>query len=481
MLRNSFLFILFVITFIPSLIHSQVNADSTKIFNDSIPEIILDTNKTDTAELNFQLLVASEKGDTNKVIQLLMQGANINTKTTYYGITPLMYASQKGYLGIVEILLYNGANLNETNRYGETALMGAVKFDKIDEAELLIRYGADINLLNKDSVSALMFAVTFDYYIMSDMLIFYGGDVNQIGKHKTTSLFLASYYGNFDIVKLLIEKGAYVNHKEQEKFTPLIAAAQNGHFEVVKLLVENKSDINHKTQDSISALGLAISNRNYEIAMYLLSKGASANESYNDKKSPIKFSFDDFNHEIIKPLKNNGAKTNILPYFNSVSIGLGFNWNFNDFMLGGNLGINDVKYGLGVNFSFESRIKRKPILFDYNNMKFQLREMRSLSSLSVSKKFFIKPEANKQKGIIIGVKEAYTIGSYKGTSWDVENKFLTIPFIGVFTQNKDVGIRICYEYVDFDTYKVSPHRINIIFEGLIKSRRTNRNKNIYWL
>lgn len=473
--------ILFIFTLTSSLVNAQVNPDSMKFSNDSIPEIITDTNKTDTSELNFQLLVAAEKGDTNEVIKLLMQGANINTKSSYYGITPLMYASQKAYLGIVDLLLYNGANVNETNRYGETALMGAVKFDKVDEAELLIRYGAEINTLNKDSVSALMFAVTYDYYIMSDMLIFYGAEINQIGKHKATSLILASYFGNLDIAQLLLNKGADVNHKEVEKFTPLIVAAQNGFFEIVKLLVENNADINIKTQDSISALGLSISNNHNEISKYLISKGGRVDESYSDNSTLMKLALDNYNGEIIKILKSKGAKTNILPYFNSASVGLGFNWNFQDFMLGGNFCFNEVKYGLGINFAYESRIMRKPILLESNNIYYQLREMRSLASVNVSKKFFINPQLNKQKGIIVGIKEAYTFGSYKGTKWDVDNKFLTIPFVGIFTQNKDVGIKIYYEYLDFDTYKVSPHRINIVFEGIINKSRKDRNKNIYWL
>ena len=44
------------------------------------------------------------EGNEKNVLMLLKAGADVNT-STYEGITPLMYASQGGYLSIVKILI----------------------------------------------------------------------------------------------------------------------------------------------------------------------------------------------------------------------------------------------------------------------------------------------------------------------------------------------------------------------------------------
>jgi ankyrin repeat protein len=60
-------------------------------------------------------------------------------------VTPLSWAAFVGEVGIAELLIQSGADVNATNRDRGTALHGAAFFGKVEVAELLIGKGADTN------------------------------------------------------------------------------------------------------------------------------------------------------------------------------------------------------------------------------------------------------------------------------------------------------------------------------------------------
>ena len=105
-------------------------------------------NDKDSYGWNF-LMWASRKGDLDIVKLLLDMGANIDDKDNT-GSTSLMFACYSGYFDIVKLLLERGANVNLTNNVGDTALHNACKYkpDILIIKELL-NYGADPNITNK--------------------------------------------------------------------------------------------------------------------------------------------------------------------------------------------------------------------------------------------------------------------------------------------------------------------------------------------
>jgi ankyrin repeat protein len=62
-----------------------------------------------------------------------------------YGRTPLMWASEKGHTGIVNVLLKKGVNIHEKDQQGWTSLMAASQGGHPEIVELLIEKGADLN------------------------------------------------------------------------------------------------------------------------------------------------------------------------------------------------------------------------------------------------------------------------------------------------------------------------------------------------
>jgi ankyrin repeat protein len=90
---------------------------------------------------------AASKGHEDMVAWLLSQGAQADTRDSV-GITPLMYASRGGYVGVVRMLLKHmeGKGVEMTDLQGWTALHHAATRCKGDVARLLLLCGADPSL-----------------------------------------------------------------------------------------------------------------------------------------------------------------------------------------------------------------------------------------------------------------------------------------------------------------------------------------------
>lgn len=69
------------------------------------------------SDVNSDLLQAVKSGDQSKVQHLISQGANVNTRDTRHGLTPLHLAASTGNLEIARTLIMNGAEVNALDNY----------------------------------------------------------------------------------------------------------------------------------------------------------------------------------------------------------------------------------------------------------------------------------------------------------------------------------------------------------------------------
>lgn len=161
--------------------------------------------------LNEQLLVAVQNADTEKLIQLIEEGANVNIRNIY-DETPLMLAVQYGFNEVVEVLIENGANVNAQSNFkiGRTALMFAVEHANTDIVLLLLKKGADINVHTKYGDTALSYSLKQNHYEIPAFLITKGADVNFQNERGETALFITAENGRSSLFKLLLEYGAII-------------------------------------------------------------------------------------------------------------------------------------------------------------------------------------------------------------------------------------------------------------------------------
>ena len=154
----------------------------------------------------------------------------------------------------IEVLIQQGAYLEQINLYGETALMFASKEGRKETVQLLLDRGADVNQKGWFGWTALMIAVERGQEEIVEMLLDRGADVNPKDSNGMTALMWAAYHGRKEIAQMLLEKGADVNQEDCNGMTALMRASKNGDKEVVEVLLEGGADVHQKDNDGETAL-----------------------------------------------------------------------------------------------------------------------------------------------------------------------------------------------------------------------------------
>ena len=132
------------------------------------------------------LVEASEKGDLNKVQQLLDSGADLNVED-YANHTALYHAAEKGHFNIAKLLLEKGAKVNHES--GDSALLWACHYGHVDIVKLLIENGANVNAKRSmDDSTPLSFAVHRNHKEIVELLLEKGADTNVANQHGETAL-----------------------------------------------------------------------------------------------------------------------------------------------------------------------------------------------------------------------------------------------------------------------------------------------------
>ncbi|TAL27885.1 MAG: ankyrin repeat domain-containing protein [Alphaproteobacteria bacterium] len=104
------------------------------------------------------------------------------------GATPLMAAAKRGYLTMVEDLLYGSAEVNASDAVGCTALMLAAMQNKFNIVRLLVEKGADLEMKTVIGATALVFT-TYDNAVESArILLAAGADTGVLEDHHCTAM-----------------------------------------------------------------------------------------------------------------------------------------------------------------------------------------------------------------------------------------------------------------------------------------------------
>ncbi|UCH14696.1 MAG: ankyrin repeat domain-containing protein [Bacteroidales bacterium] len=457
------------------------SVDTTKIDTSAINQAVIDRTVIDTSlyisgDNDHNLLIATDLGYADEVLRLLNKGADINA-STWEGITPLMYAVQNQDTGMVRILVLNDADTDKKPVNGIPALINAVITNNMQIAEYLIRKGADINISDNSGNTPLMYGAAYGYFDMSDMLIYYEADLNKKNNSGTDALMIAAYYGDYDIAYRLVEEGANINSKDYKGYSAILCASQNGHSEVIELLIDNGANINTKTYNGYSPVAVAVEYQDLELLKFLVDKGADVNERISFSENPVSLASEYKDKSMKKFLLENKGRRNLWPAFNQYALDFNLSWNFDDFMTGMKFGLHDKKYNVAVNTGFSIRPWAIRVLEkESGELSYQYWERRISLILGMDKRFnIINPGGKSVFGILLGMNEMYTFGSYRGSLSNPEDKLIFVPRSGIFWSSDHFEIDFNYEYLDYGLYKVNPNRFNISFIFKI-----NRKKNNYF-
>lgn len=247
-------------------------------FNQIIMEspLILAVNKPEILKVLVEygvkpidLLEAVIIGDTDSIMRYIHDGADVNQGEI---LTPLMAAADSGNVGIMKLLLNNGADVGKANRIGLTPLMVAAGKGNLDAVKELIAVGAKVdNTGRMYKFSALSAAAANGHCEIINELVKAGADVNMNSAGGVDVLTVATSSGKLESVKLLIALGGKPNYEA------LSRAVSKKHYDAVEYLLNLGMDVNEKDRNGATYLESAVVVGDAEMVKLLLAHGADVN------------------------------------------------------------------------------------------------------------------------------------------------------------------------------------------------------------
>jgi len=233
---------------------------------------------------------------------------DINQQEEITESSTLHFASFYNCLPIVKLLVSKGANLNLINKSGLTPLMWAIEKGHTAIAKFLLSSGADITISDTQGFTALHKAVLNGNTEVLSAIISASKNVsefkiNAFSGQGLTALHQAAYHGNIRALRILCDHGADVNLAATNKTTALHMAASRNQTEVVRVLLEYNANFDAQDAHIRTPLHYACIFGHSEVAQILHDAGASHSVADFQNQSPLSISERDGMDELIQILQ----------------------------------------------------------------------------------------------------------------------------------------------------------------------------------
>lgn len=196
---------------------------------------------------NLPLLIFAIYGRNTSIVQLLIDGgADIHVKGTFNEST-LFAAIDAELPSIAKVLIKKGVDVNwKSCKKGKSknslfALSAAIEVGDFELVELLVQNGANVNEMDQDLVPLIWKALQNDRFDICKLLLQHGADIDILSTEENmerTSLIWAVSCENMEAVKFLVQHGADIE-KTDDCFgaTPFLWAVSENKLEIAKYLV----------------------------------------------------------------------------------------------------------------------------------------------------------------------------------------------------------------------------------------------------
>ncbi|XP_055853420.1 ankyrin-1-like [Episyrphus balteatus] len=229
---------------------------------------------------------------------LLINGANVNAKTTKNRLTALHIACVKQFINVVEVLLEFQADVDCVAK-GFTPLHIAAEKGNSTIIEMLVKHNMNIvNSKQENGDTALHIAAKKGHQNALEILLKNGADVNLKNNKHETALHLAAKGSKNEIVSILLDHMSPIDSKNIYGNTPLHIAVESAKTDNIHVLLNFGSDINILNNKHCTAIDLAKSLRYNGFARY----GDYDDEEGYERYVNIQESFYDEKNRILRTL-----------------------------------------------------------------------------------------------------------------------------------------------------------------------------------
>ncbi|PQE27750.1 ankyrin repeat protein [Rutstroemia sp. NJR-2017a BVV2] len=232
----------------------------------------------------------------------------------------LPYAAQSGNRQLVEDILIQGAQINDTTSSGMSCLE-LVDMNDLPMVQYLLGCGANPNHPATDLVPPLHRAAISGNLAAVKLLLDHGAQIGRIsGRPGSQGLIVrdAVLGGNIAVVEEMLKADAAPNlWINKNCATALQLASSLGSIDIVRLLLSYNADINappgcapeEDWTDSVTVLTGALRSRNMQLVSYLLDQGADVNNprAEHEAPSPLQVCIRFFDYEMMVQLLTRGA------------------------------------------------------------------------------------------------------------------------------------------------------------------------------
>jgi ankyrin repeat protein len=211
---------------------------------------------------------------------LVEKGANVQAALVKNELTPLMYATQLGFIPLMEYFVKSGADVEAKAADNTNALAIAIQRNSVDLVDTLLKLGASPDGLFNSQQTPLQAALKQGNIRIAVRLLKSGADPNlYAANHRILPLSMAISSMNVDLVSAFLKAGADPNLRGPEKGMMLGLALEKGRIDIFQKLLEAGADPNQQPllHNQHTVLCQAIQQKQPEFLSKLLLAGADPN------------------------------------------------------------------------------------------------------------------------------------------------------------------------------------------------------------
>ncbi|MBF0466337.1 MAG: ankyrin repeat domain-containing protein [Nitrospirae bacterium] len=169
-----------------------------------------------------------------------------------HGVLELVKAGEKGDTQKIMELVGRGVNINAVGEQGVTPLLWTLGVQKKISLKILLKHGANPDYIAPDGTSAVILASGANDPELLKILLEGGGNPNIKDKNGEPALFTAIYQVRMENIKLLLDFGADINLTNRNNETAALHAAILNKYEVVAYLISRGTDISVTTGQGVT-------------------------------------------------------------------------------------------------------------------------------------------------------------------------------------------------------------------------------------